>query len=386
MAAVTVWMERHHVGAEGADWRALARSTAASIAGRALWFYARQARLAAPPHVHLSALDDRRGGLRGSTSSRSPRWRSLARAVRVPRAGSGRGPLVAVLFFAGTLVPALGFINVFPMRYSFVADHFQYLASARSHRARRGARRARSRTAPARPAPRGSAIGAPSSSVLALLTARQCEVYRDLRTLWTDTLAKNPGAWMAHNNLAVLLQGQDGELDAAIAHYTESLRLNPVHPEAYVNLGTARAAKGELDAAVEAYETALRLEPGMAGAHYNLGLALMMKGRGDSAIGHLREASRLRPDHAEAHNSLGVALALQGKPDEAIDHFTQALRFRSDYPEAHNNLGGALQQVGRLDEAIAQFAEAVRLRPTYDQAQDNLRTARAARDGGKPRP
>ncbi len=41
----------------------------------------------------------------------------------------GRGPLVAVLFFAGTLVPALGFFNVYPMRYSFVADHFQYLAS-----------------------------------------------------------------------------------------------------------------------------------------------------------------------------------------------------------------------------------------------------------------
>ena len=40
----------------------------------------------------------------------------------------GRGPLVAVLFFAGTLGPALGFVNVFPMRYSFVADHFQYLA------------------------------------------------------------------------------------------------------------------------------------------------------------------------------------------------------------------------------------------------------------------
>ena len=29
----------------------------------------------------------------------------------------------------GTLFPALGFVNVFPFRYSFVADHFQYLAS-----------------------------------------------------------------------------------------------------------------------------------------------------------------------------------------------------------------------------------------------------------------
>ena len=41
----------------------------------------------------------------------------------------GWGPLTATLFFAGTLFPALGFFNVYPMRYSFVADHFQYLAS-----------------------------------------------------------------------------------------------------------------------------------------------------------------------------------------------------------------------------------------------------------------
>ena len=40
-----------------------------------------------------------------------------------------RGPLAALLFFAGTLFPVLGFFNVYPFRYSFVADHFQYLAS-----------------------------------------------------------------------------------------------------------------------------------------------------------------------------------------------------------------------------------------------------------------
>ncbi len=40
----------------------------------------------------------------------------------------GRGPVVGVLFFAGTLAPALGFFHVLYQRYSFVADHFQYLA------------------------------------------------------------------------------------------------------------------------------------------------------------------------------------------------------------------------------------------------------------------
>ena len=40
-----------------------------------------------------------------------------------------RGPLAGSLFFVGTLFPVLGFCNVYPFLFSFVADHFQYLAS-----------------------------------------------------------------------------------------------------------------------------------------------------------------------------------------------------------------------------------------------------------------
>jgi hypothetical protein len=96
------------------------------IAGRALWFYA--AKLVAEDLIFIY-----------------PRWSidagiwwqwlfpaaaaGVALALWIWRARLGRGPVVAVLFFAGTLAPALGFVNVFPMRYSFVADHFQYLAS-----------------------------------------------------------------------------------------------------------------------------------------------------------------------------------------------------------------------------------------------------------------
>ena len=40
-----------------------------------------------------------------------------------------RGPLAGYLYFCGTLAPALGFVDVYPFRFSYVADHFQYLAS-----------------------------------------------------------------------------------------------------------------------------------------------------------------------------------------------------------------------------------------------------------------
>ena len=36
---------------------------------------------------------------------------------------------MAVLYFGGNLVPALGFFDLYFMRYAYVADHFQYVAS-----------------------------------------------------------------------------------------------------------------------------------------------------------------------------------------------------------------------------------------------------------------
>ncbi len=122
---MTRWMERR-LGASGAPWE-LSFVQRCLVAGRALWFYA--GKLIWPHDLTFSY----------------PRWRvdagvvwqysfplaalAVVAALWKVRSRIGRGPLVAVLFFAITLVPALGFFDVFPFRYSYVADHFQYIAS-----------------------------------------------------------------------------------------------------------------------------------------------------------------------------------------------------------------------------------------------------------------
>src|SRR6202035_1043727 len=106
----------------------------------------------------------------------------------------GRGILVALLIFIGTLFPALGFFNVYAFRYSFVADHFQYLASI-GLIALAGAGLNR--------LPRF--VGMITILVLLFLTWRQVGIYRDSDTLWRDTVMKSPTSWMAQNNFAALL-------------------------------------------------------------------------------------------------------------------------------------------------------------------------------------
>ncbi len=121
----TIHMETQ-AGAQGAEW-AFSFLDRILIAGRALCFYAEK--LILP--INLTFI--------------YPRWEinsgiwwqycfPLAAGIIIVllwvfRKRIGRGPIVAVLFFSGTLLPALGFFNVYPHRFSFVADHFQYLAS-----------------------------------------------------------------------------------------------------------------------------------------------------------------------------------------------------------------------------------------------------------------
>ncbi|MEZ4652389.1 MAG: hypothetical protein R3E12_01985 [Candidatus Eisenbacteria bacterium] len=124
--ALTVWVERTVVGAEGDEF-ALTVADRLLVAGRAAWFYAGKLlwphplvfnypRWVLDPHSIVQLLFPL-----ATVAVLAVLWFGRTRW--------GRGPLVAVLCFLVTLAPALGFFDVYPMRYSFVADHFQYLAS-----------------------------------------------------------------------------------------------------------------------------------------------------------------------------------------------------------------------------------------------------------------
>jgi tetratricopeptide (TPR) repeat protein len=357
LGLMTAWIEKYHVGAQGADW-SLTFADRCLIAGRALWFYAGKLVWPAP----LTFI--------------YPRWEiepavwwqwlfpiaaaGVVAGLWLARRRIGKGPLVAVLFFAGTLGPALGFVNVYPMRYSFVADHFQYLASvgliilfaAGLNRAPR-------------------VIPATLVVLLGALTWQQTGIYRDLETLWRDTLAKNPGCWMAQNNLGTVFADK-GRYDEAIKYYRKAIQLNPNFSEAQYGLGLAFAAQGRLDEAIENYRKAIQINPDYRDALNDLGNALASKGRFDEAIGNYRKAIRINPNYAEARYNLGNALAAQGQLDEAIENYYKAIRINPNYAEAQNNLGIALADKGRFGEAIEAFRKAIQSKPDFSEALNNL--------------
>src|SRR6266446_2949254 len=201
MGLCTVWWERYHQGTRGPLF-AISPLERLLIASRAIWFYLGE--LFWPSNLTFIY----------------PRWHitpsspfdyvpllgiaGLCAAIWLTRRYFGRGVEVAMLFFAATLGPVLGFIMLYTFRYTFVADHYQYLASIGPIAlVCAGAATLARSYSQARPFVFG--LLACVVAVLTALTWRQSAMYADIESLWRTTIARNPDCWMAYNNLGAVL-------------------------------------------------------------------------------------------------------------------------------------------------------------------------------------
>jgi tetratricopeptide (TPR) repeat protein len=410
--ALTAWVEHTLIGAQGAAFE-LTLVDRLLVAGRALWFYL--AAIVWP--VDLTFIYPR------WVVSQSVWWQYLYPMAAIALGvlcwairRRSRAPLTALLLFAVALAPALGFVNVYPFRFSFVADHFAYLATAPILAIAAAALATAARRWPLtiRRAAFASLV-----VVLGIATWRQSRMYADAPSLYRATLARNPSAWLAHTNLAALLMnGSTDDVREGVAHARAAVRLQPDDVEARYNLagglkrlgdlegavaqyealaaelavapqerprmaalyrsaGNALADLGRLDDAIARYETSLQYAPDSAGAQSDLGVALGRRGRLDEALVHFREAARLEPASADRHTNTGTALAQMGRFDEAIAEYRAAIALAPSDADTYNDLGMALLAAGRPSEAGEQFTAALRIDPRHARARANLAVARA---------
>src|SRR5213079_2516901 len=243
MGVLAMWWERYHQWTSRTVFTFLSPIERVLVASRAIWFYL--SKLAWPSNLTFIY----------------PRWDIapthllnyawllagvfVCVAIYFLRRYVGRSVEVAAAFFVATLSPVLGFIMLYTFRYSFVADHYQYLACIGPMAlVSAGFVKFIGRLGSARWM--GWIAGCAILACICLLTSRQSSSYRDLETLWRTTIEKDPRSWMAYNNLGVV-QFEKGEIDDAIEKYKQSLELHPDYPEALYNLGSAVLQKGDVD-------------------------------------------------------------------------------------------------------------------------------------------
>jgi protein O-mannosyl-transferase len=367
---LTAWVERTHIGAQGAEF-AFSFVERCLIAGRVVWFYLGKLLWPAELIFTYPRWDVSQGVW----------WQYLypiaALAALWAIRHRSRAPLAAALLFGGILFPVLGFFNVYPFRFSFVADHFAYLASIPVI----ALVVATAGLAARRWDVRGPAVRAAAAvlvSVLAVLTFQQSRHYADAETLYRETVRRNPSSWMAHINLGMLLLERDPA--EALRRFDEAIRLNPRIAEAHLDKGNALQRLGRTKEAIASYLDALALDPNMPKVHNNLSSALLSSKEPALALEHAEAAILLDPDYAWAHHAAGAAARALGRHDEALRHFRDALDsdpslgpvIRPDIGVTLNARGMAVAEEGRIDEAIALLRQSIDTLPDYAAAHFNL--------------
>ncbi|MFT3868888.1 MAG: tetratricopeptide repeat protein [Nibricoccus sp.] len=375
MGLLTVWWERHHqgTGAVAFSYNALDRLL---IASRSLCFYL--GKFLWPVDLTFSyplwKID--------AASLLAYAWLILLLALTAVlfllRKQFGRGPGTALVWFASMLSPLLGFIMLYTFKYTFVADHYVYVAllgpaallAAGLHSLRLPALR----------------LGLSAVILLACAgaTFRQSHMYKNLQSLWQTTIEKNPASHIAHNNLSAALLAK-GHADEALRHAQEALALDPPQSDralSHINQGNALLQLGRVDESIFQLQKAVETQPDLADAHNNLGSALRRKGDLDAAMHCFQKAIALAPAHANAHYNLGNAYFDKGAFDEAIREYQASLASNPTDPDIHTNLASACLRQQRLGEAVVHFQHALELAPTNIQSHSNL--AYALLQTGRP--
>ncbi len=273
-----------------------------------------------------------------------------------------RGPFVALSFYAGTVFPALGYFNVYPHLFSFVADHFVYHASIGFIAFVIGG------LAFLIPQPRvWIALGVIVLPILFALSWRQTLIYENAETVWRDTVEKNPDGWMPRNNLAQQIlrraeaaraAGQEDRMHVlaieAKGHLEVARDQRPQDPSSLRSMAEVHRILGDLDAAIESMDRAIEILPDWPPFHWERGRLFEFKGDLERAIESYRIASEGARTVPEYRRELARALL-------NAERFEEAARELRRYAQMNPGDLGMLLTLANVSVEIGDEATAERL-------------------------
>jgi Tfp pilus assembly protein PilF len=239
-------------------------------------------------------------------------------------------------------------------------------------------------------------------TIFVILDQRQLSHWRNSISLWSHTIAIDPGNPLAYCKMGNSLKDR-GLLDAAESHYRQALKADPTYLAAHNNLATSLVAHGKLVEALQQLELRYLLDD--AGKHaallasgtlvevqkqlkqhrdykeittnarLHLSLLLLATGKAAEAAAVSNEAINIAPTDARTHVMHGRAIAEQGLLDPAIEDYQRALQLAPENLHIRNDLATLLTRRKRFDEAIPLYRSIIEREPMAETPRHNLAKA-----------
>jgi tetratricopeptide (TPR) repeat protein len=335
-------LEAIKVGAQGEAWN-LAFVERCLLAGRIVWFYLVKTWLPVGDFLFFYPRWD-------IQASNPFWWTYLITAVAIwavlfrlrPRIGN-----TGVILYSAYIVSIapMAFINIYPLLYSYVFDHFSYFSVAFLFMMLCGCAVAGKDRALAALPPDKQDIIKTSLYVLTtvfviLLSFKSfglTQNYANVNVLWENVIAKNQGSWAAYNNLgsAYIKQGRS---DKAIPVLEKAVQLKSDYAQAFNNLGAAYAQAHDFSRAAMNFQKAIELSPRMPSSYCNLADLYAVQDQYDAAAALYSKAIELSPRKTMIYTKLAIVLSLQGRRQEAAAVMKIIETIDPDNARAHQNL------------------------------------------------
>jgi tetratricopeptide (TPR) repeat protein len=212
--------------------------------------------------------------------------------------------------------------------------------------------------------------------LLAILTWNQAGIYKDIETLWQDTIAKNPRSWLAHNSMA-LIQLDRGETTIALESFNKAIHSNPDSAESYTGRGIARRKLQDYDGALLDFDKAIEFDPTYPLVYLHRGELYAMLDRYEEAVGDFNIFLETNPGYMDAYRSRAMAHIGAKQLELALSDLDRAIELGAN-EEAYNDRGVVYLHLGEHDLAVADFSEAIERGPKPDRFLHNRGMAHAA--------
>ncbi len=188
-------------------------------------------------------------------------------------------------------------------------------------------------------------------------------------TAYRSALIDDPSDYNAWISLGWLVYNKSGDVETAIAYFSEAIRAAPTRSEGFLAIGRIWMREEQPEKAIEWYRKASERYPG----GLNLGLTyanlLSDTGQFNLALIEYERVMETHPDSWWPYYHIATAFWDHDDPDQAIQAIETAALLNPNDVRIFNRAGWMYEELGRLDDALAAFQQALIVSPNNSTAQ-----------------
>ena len=198
------------------------------------------------------------------------------------------------------------------------------------------------------------------------VVALRKEDYEAAKKKFEKCLRSKADSFEAHLNVASA-EMEMKQLDDAITHCREALKIAPEKYEGYMTLSFVYLKMQNYDQSLYYINEAFAREPSDHHRHIlfvNRGVIWSKREEHDKAISDYENAIKIVDNNWTAFNNIGHTLLNQGMFEESIKYFNRSIELDSERAFPYNNRGFAHSNLGNYEMAFADFKASYNIDPT----------------------